>query len=61
VFGIVACIFPQLIEGKQQKISQRAALGIVLIIVVNTDPCTTVSNALLQDHPAEFVHKFALL
>jgi hypothetical protein len=44
-----------------QKISQRAAVVIVLIIVVNTDPCTSVTNALLQDRPSEFVHKFALL
>jgi len=43
------------------KISQRAAVDIVLIIVVNTDPCNSVSNALLQDRPSEIFHKFALL
>ena len=45
----------------EQKISQRAAVDTVLIIVVNTDPCTSVTNELLQDRPSEIVHKFALL
>jgi len=52
VFGIVAYMFPQLIEGKQSKKSHKD---------LNTEPCTTVTNALLQDRPSEFIHKFALV